>query len=99
MGVTYATKPKQPYEEIPIYIDFVNRLPSAETVLTYAVTCVDQAGTSTTATMIKGVSASGSKVYFTYYGGTDGCVYKATVKCTSANAKAEEDFVFNVREY
>lgn len=101
MGIAYLGKPKQPYEILLRYVDFVDRIASGDTIASCPITCADEGGTDVTTATIEGpTSLSGTRVYYTLKGGTDGKTYKATFKAVStAGAKVEEDLVFSVREY
>ena len=101
MGIAYLDKPKQPYEELPRYVDFVDRIATGDTIASCTITAVDESGVDATATIVpNGASAySVAKVYYTLKGGTDGETYKVTFRAVStAGAKVEEDLMVDVRQ-
>lgn len=101
MGIYYLSKPKQPAEKLPRYVDFVDRVASGDTIAGCTITAVDEVGTDVTASLVDGpTSLSGTKVYYTILGyGTDGKQYKITFRATStAGAIVEEDLVLEVRQ-
>ena len=100
MGVTYADKPKQPWEEILDHIEFSGRLAAGDTISAKTVTGYSGATGEVDDTIVSNDAISGTKILFVYKGGTDGGMYKIMFKVTStAGAKLEEDFIFNVKEY
>ena len=101
MGIYYLDKAKQPFEELLRYVDFVDRVAVGDTIASCPITATDEAGADVTATFVSGPSSiSGTKVYYTLKGGTDGKTYKVTFRAVStAGAKVEEDPVIQVREY
>jgi hypothetical protein len=99
MGATYVNLPKQSWEGIPDSIDFVDRLASGDTLTAKIVTGYNLATGEVDATIVSGDSISGTRVLFTYKGGTNGGTYKITFQVTSTGgAKLEEDFIFSVRD-
>ena len=101
MGIFYLEKPKQPYEELPRYVDFVDRIAAADTIASCTITAADSAGTDVTATIVPdgATSYSAAKVYYVLKAGVDGTSYKVTFRAIStAGAKVEEDLMFDVRQ-
>jgi hypothetical protein len=100
MGIAYLDKPKQPWEALPRYVDFVDRIAAADTIASCTIAATDSAGTDVTATIIEGpTSYSAAKVYYTLKAGTDGMTYKVTFRATStAGSLVEEDLIVEVRQ-
>lgn len=101
MGVTVVRTPKQPFEELPEYMDFVDRLAAGDTVASCPITGYDVAtGADVTAQIVTGpTSISGAKVYYVRKGGESGKTYKLSFRAVSAaGAKIEEDLIFPVKE-
>jgi len=101
MGIFYLEKPKQPYEELPRYVDFVDRIAAADTIASCTITATDEGGVDATATLVPdgATSYSAAKVYYTLKSGTNGKTYTVRFRAIStAGAKVEEDFVVVVRE-
>jgi len=100
MGIQYLEKPKQPWEELLRYMDFVDRIATGDTVASCPIVATDEEGTVVTGSMIDGPTAlSGSRVYYTLKGGTHGKTYKINFKAVStAGNKPEEDLMVEVRE-
>ena len=97
MGVSYATYPKQPWEEIPDYIEFAERMASGDGISTKTVTGYGPTGQEDSS-IVSGDSIDGTKIRFTYKGGTDGNRYKISIQIvTNLGAKLEEDFIFEVK--
>jgi hypothetical protein len=100
MGIVYLPKPKQPWEELIRYVDFVDRLATGDTIASCPITATDEEGTDVTATLITAGAISTTFVYYTLKGGTHGKTYTIRFKATStAGAKVEEDVVVVVKEY
>jgi hypothetical protein len=102
MGIHYLEQPKQPWEELPRYVDFVDRIATGDTMAACSITAEDEAGVDVLATIIDGsapTSISGTKVYYRLISGTTGRTYKVTFRGTStAGAKVEEDLVVEMRQ-
>lgn len=100
MGIAYLEKPKQSYEELLRYVDFVDRIATGDTIASCPITAADEEGTDVTATLITAGAITGTKVYYTLKGGTNGKVYKVSFKAVStAGSKPEEDLFVEVKDY
>ena len=100
MGVSYADKPKQPWEEIQDHIEFSGRLAALDTITAKTVTGYNAMTGAVDNSIVSSDTISGTKILFVYKGGIDGGIYKISFKATSnAGQKVEEDFIFEVREY
>lgn len=101
MGIAYLEKPKQPFEELLRYVDFVDRVATGDTIASCTITATDESGVDVTATIVPdGVTLlSAAKVYYTLKGGSDGRTYKVTFRAVStAGSKVEEDLIVDVRQ-
>ncbi len=98
---------KQPSEQESVKVQFANRINSF-VVAGYAITAIevkiyDDAATDKSSTMLDSSSYSGTDVYLTPKGGTDGKDYWARMKltCTKAGSPTqtiEEDLQIKVRQ-
>ena len=98
MGTAAFYHKKQPDEEYDITIDFAtNRLESAETIDTVAVTATDPDGTDVSASLLGADTESNGVVTIPVKNGTDGKRYdiKTLVTADSGN-KYEQDVVLEI---
>jgi methionine-rich copper-binding protein CopC len=99
MGVTYADKVKQSWEELPDNIEFSGRLEPGDILISKIVTGYNQNSGEVDASIVSDDTISGTKILFIYKGGVDGGTYKIDFRATSAaGAKLEEDFIFSVKD-
>ena len=97
---------KQPFEEVDRYLDFSNDLPNSNLASIVGVTAIKKSdGSDATSAVIETTSpapfipANTKKVQFRVKDGTDGEIYKITVKASgSGGQKLEADVWLNVKE-
>ena len=104
--MTIGTIRKQPFEVLDRFVDFANDLPSSDLASIVSVTAIKKSdGSDATSTVIETTSPApfippGTKrVQFRVKDGTDGEIYKVTVKASgSGGQQLEADVWLNVKD-
>ena len=94
--------PKQPNETFPIFVDFVRRLATGETLSSKTVTSEKLSdGTDSTATLLLDLAIDGTKVLVRLKkAGADGEDHRVTFHAvTNLTNEVEDEIDVNVREY
>jgi hypothetical protein len=92
---------KQPYEQLPLAIEWAGKLPTGVTISTLTVTALDLATqAAATADVLGATSIIGTQTRFVVKGGTAGTQYKITHRIVGSDAvtKLEEDLTMSVVE-
>jgi hypothetical protein len=90
---------KQVAEKIPITLDLINYLPSAESIQpTSTVVITDSLGVNQNATILDAISISSPKITARIKAGTAGQVYTVTFTIVTENFIFEEEVRLEVKE-